>query len=103
MIYLDSSNITIPNLLNIDSSSYKLVLKNNVTNETFTLDASNISDNDLYYTFNLDSSGMAQNEYTITLYDDSSLCLGSFLAQKGIEINIKRTSFETDTQYIQFE
>lgn len=49
MIYLDSSIITIPNLLNIESEHYTLELKNNVTNETVTRDASNISDNELYY------------------------------------------------------
>ena len=59
MIYLDNNYIILPNLLNIDSSSYRLVLRNNVTNEKVTLDASNISDNELYYTFNIDSSSMA--------------------------------------------
>ena len=59
MVYLNNENIILPNLLNIDSSSYKLVLKNNVTNETVTLDASNISDNKLYYIFPLDASSMA--------------------------------------------
>ena len=45
MIYLDNGNIIVPNLLGIDSSIYTIVLKNNVTNEEFTLDASNLSDN----------------------------------------------------------
>lgn len=103
MIYLNNENIILPNLLNIDSSSYKLVLKNNVTNETVTLDASNISDNELYYIFPLDSSSMAQNEYTITLYDDTSQCLGSFLAQKGISTYKDVSSYINDMHYIQFE
>lgn len=59
MIYLDSSNITIPKLLDVDSSNYKVVLKNNVTNEEFILDASNNSDNDFYYSFSLDVSNLA--------------------------------------------
>lgn len=103
MIYLDSSIITIPNLLNIESEHYTLELKNNVTNETVTRDASNISDNELYYQFIIDASGMANNEYTVSLYDDSSVCLGSFIAQKGIRSEVKRTSFENDTEYIQFD
>lgn len=101
MIYLDE-NIYIPNLLGIDSSLYSIEIVNNVTNEKIILDASNISSNELYYQFNLDVDGMPQNEYTIVLYDDSSQCLGKFLAQKGIK-KVVRTSFEDDTQYIQFE
>ena len=102
MIYLDE-NIYIPNLLGIDSSLYSIEIVNNVTNEKITLDASNISSNELYYQFNLDVSQMPQNEYTIVLYDDSSQCLGKYLAQKGIRSEVKRTSFENDTKYIQFE
>ena len=102
MIYLDQ-NIYIPNLLGIDSSLYSIEIVNNVTNEKITLDASNISSNELYYQFNLDVSGMPQNEYTIVLYDDSSQCLGKYLAQKGIRSEVKRTSFENDTKYIQFQ
>ena len=102
MIYLDE-NIYIPNLLGIDSSLYSIEIVNNVTNEKIVLDASNISSNELYYQFNLDVSGMPQNEYTIVLYDDSSQCLGKYLAQKGIRSEVKRTSFENDTKYIQFE
>ena len=102
MIFLDSSIITIPNLLNIESEHYTLELKNNVTNETVTLNASNISDNELYYQFSIDASGMANNEYTVSLYDDSSQCLGKFLAQKGISSYKDVSSFINDTQYIQF-
>ena len=102
MLYLDE-NIYIPNLLGIDSSLYSIEIVNNVTNEKITLDASNISSNELYYQFNLDVSEMSQNEYTIVLYDDSSQCLGKYLAQKGIRSEVKRTSFENDTKYIQFE
>ena len=102
MIYLDQ-NIYIPNLLGIDSSLYSIEIVNNVTNEKIVLDASNISSNELYYQFNLDVSGMPQNEYTIVLYDDSSQCLGKYLAQKGIRSEVKRTSFENDTKYIQYE
>ena len=102
MIYLDE-NIYIPNLLGIDSSLYSIEIVNNVTNEKITLDASNISSNELYYQFNLDVSGMSNNEYTIVLYDDSSQCLGKYLAQKGIRSDVKRTSFENDTKYIQYE
>ena len=102
MIYLDN-NIYIPNLLGIDSSLYSIEIVNNVTNEKIVLDATNISSNELYYQFNLDVSGMPQNEYTIVLYDDSSQCLGKYLAQKGIRSEVKRTSFENDTKYIQFE
>ena len=102
MLYLDN-NIYIPNLLGIDSSLYSIEIVNNITNEKTTLDASNISSNELYYQFNLDVSGMPQNEYTIVLYDDSSQCLGKYLAQKGIRSEVKRTSFENDTKYIQYE
>lgn len=102
MLYLDQ-NIYIPNLLGIDSSLYSIEIVNNVTNEKITLDATNISSNELYYQFNLDVSGMPQNEYTIVLYDDSSQCLGKYLAQKGIASEVKRTSFENDTKYIQYE
>ena len=102
MLYLDSSIITIPNLLNIESEHYTLELKNNVTNETVTRDASNLSDNELYYQFIIDASGMANNEYTVSLYDDSSQCLGKFLAQKGISSYKDVSSFINDTQYIQF-
>ena len=102
MLYLDQ-NIYIPNLLGIDSSLYSIEIVNNVTNEKIVLDATNISSNELYYQFNLDVSGMPQNEYTIVLYDDSSQCLGKYLAQKGIRSDVKRTSFENDTKYIQFE
>lgn len=102
MIYLDEK-IYIPNLLGIDTSLYSIEIVNNVTNEKITLDASNISNNELYYQFDLDVSAMPQNEYTIVLYDDSSQCLGKFLAQKGIRSDVKRTSFENNTKYIQFE
>lgn len=102
MLYLDE-NIYIPNLLGIDSSLYSIEIVNNVTNEKNVIDASNISSNELYYQFNLDVSGMPQNEYTIVLYDDSSQCLGKYLAQKGIRSEVKRTSFENDTKYIQFQ
>lgn len=102
MLYLDQ-NIYIPNLLGIDSSLYSIEIVNNVTNEKITLDATNISSNELYFQFNLDVSGMPQNEYTIVLYDDSSQCLGKYLAQKGIRSEVKRTSFENDTKYIQYE
>ena len=102
MIYLNE-NIYIPNLLGIDSSLYSIEIVNNVTNEKTTIDASNISSNELYYQFNLDVSGMPQNEYTVVLYDDSSQCLGKYLAQKGIRSEVKRTSFENDTKYIEFE
>lgn len=102
MLYLDQ-NIYIPNLLGIDSSLYSIEIVNNVTNEKIVLDATNISSNELYYQFNLDVSGIPQNEYTIVLYDDSSQCLGKYLAQKGIRSDVKRTSFENDTKYIQFE
>lgn len=102
MIYLDE-NIYIPNLLGIDSSLYSIEIVNNVTNQKITLDASNISSNELYYQFNLDVSEMPQNEYTIVLYDDSSQCLGKYLAQKGIRSEVKRTSFENDTKYIEFD
>ena len=102
MLYL-GQNIYIPNLLGIDSSLYSIEIVNNVTNEKITLDATNISSNELYYQFNLDVSGMPQNEYTIVLYDDSSQCLGKYLAQKGIASEVKRTSFENDTKYIQYE
>ena len=102
MLYLDQ-NIYIPNLLGIDSSLYSIEIANNVTNDKITLDTSNISSNELYYQFNLDVSGMPQNEYTIILYDDSSQCLGKYLAQKGIRSEVKRASFENDTKYIQFQ
>ena len=102
MLYLDQ-NIYIPNLLGIDSSLYSIEIVNNVTNEKIVLDATNISSNELYYQFNLDVSEMPQNEYTIVLYDDSSQCLGKYLAQKGIRSEVKRTSFENDTKYIQYE
>ena len=49
MIYLKNENIIIPNLLGIESSRYKLVMHNNVTNEEIILDASNLSNNELYY------------------------------------------------------
>ena len=101
MIYLDE-NIYIPNLLGVDTSLYSIEIVNNVTNEKITLDASNISSNELYYQFNLDVSGLTNNEYTIVLYD-SSQCLGKYLAQKGISDEVKKTSFENDTKYIQFE
>ena len=80
MIYLFSNTIVIPNLYDIDSSSYRIELKNNVTNETFTQDVSNLSCNKLYYRFNLDVSSLSQNEYTMNVYDDASTFLGSFLA-----------------------
>jgi len=48
MIYLND-NIYIPNLLGIDSSLYSIEIVNNVTNDKITLDASNISSNELYY------------------------------------------------------
>lgn len=102
MIDLDQ-NIYIPNLLGIDSSLYSIEIVNNVTNEKIIIDATNISSNELYYQFNLDVSEMPQNEYTIVLYDDSSQCLGKYLAQKGIRSDVKRTSFENDTKYIQYE
>lgn len=102
MIYLDSSNIILPNLLDTDSSSYVLVFKNNVTNEKFALDASNISDNDLYFKFNIDASAMANDEYTVALYDSSLQCIGTYLAQKGIN-KVHKTSFNNDTEYIVFE
>ena len=102
MLYLDE-NIYIPNLLGVDSSLYSIEIVNNVTNEKTILDASNISNNELYYQFNLDVSEMSQNEYTIVLYDDSSQCLGKYLAQKGLRSEVKRTSFENDTKYIQYE
>ena len=102
MIYLENT-IYIPNLLGIDSPLYSIEIVNNVTNETLSLDASNLSSNELYYQFNLDVSGMPNNEYTIVLYDDSSQCLGKFLAQKGIVSEVNRTSFENDTKYIQYE
>ena len=102
MLYLEE-NIYIPNLLGIDSSLYSIEIVNNVTNEKTVIDSSNISSNELYYQFNLDVSGMPQNEYTVVLYDDSSQCLGKYLAQKGIRSEVKRTSFENDTKYIQFE
>ena len=102
MLYLEE-NIYIPNLLGIDSSLYSIEIVNNVTNEKTVIDSSNISSNELYYQFNLDVSGMPQNEYTIVLYDDSSQCLGKYLAQKGIRNDVKRTSFENDTKYIQYE
>lgn len=101
MIYLDE-NIYIPNLLGIDTSLYSIEIVNNVTNEKITLDASNISNNELYYQFSLDVSGWPNNEYTIVLYD-SSQCLGKYLAQKGISDEVQKTSFENDTKYIQFE
>lgn len=102
MIYLDSSIITIPNLLAIESSEYTLVIQNNITNIIHLYNAENVSENELYYQFNIDTSALANNEYTVSLYDDSSVCLGSFIAQKGIN-NIDRTVFNNDTQYIQFE
>lgn len=101
MIYLDE-NIYIPNLLGIDTSLYSIEIVNNVTNDKITLDASNISSNELYYQFSLDVSGLPNNEYTIVLYD-SSQCLGKYLAQKGISDEVQKTSFENDTKYIQFE
>lgn len=48
MIYLDE-NIYIPNLLGVDTSLYSIEIVNNVTNDKITLDASNISSNELYY------------------------------------------------------
>lgn len=102
MIYLDNENIVIPNLLGIDSSNYRIVLKNNVTNEEFSLDVSNLSDNELYYTFNIDSSRMASNEYTMHLYDDASVFLGEYLLQKGIN-KMQKQSFDHDTEYVVFE
>lgn len=102
MIYLDSSIITLPNLLDIDSSVYTIELRNNVTNEKVTLDASNLSDNELYYQFSLDSSSLSPNEYTITLFDSSANNLGTYLAQKGINKK-EHTVFNNDTTYVQFE
>lgn len=102
MIYLDE-NIYIPNLLGIDSSVYYVEFINNVTNEKVIKEASNLSSNELYYQFNLSASEMPDNEYTIVLYDDSSQCLGKYLAQKGINDEVQKTSFENDTKYIQFE
>jgi hypothetical protein len=49
MIYIDENIITIPNLLDIDTSLYSIEIVNNVTNEKIILDASNISNNELYY------------------------------------------------------
>lgn len=103
MIYLKNENIIIPNLLGIESSRYKLVMHNNVTNEEIILDASNLSNNELYYQFGIDASGMAQNEYTVSLYDDSSQCLGTFLAQNGISSYKDVSSFINDMHYIQFD
>lgn len=102
MIYLDSSNIILPNLLGTESGHFILEFKNNVTNETVTLQSLNYSDNELYYQFNIDASSMANNEYTVTLYDDSSQCLGVYLAQKGIN-KTNKTSFDNDTEYIVFK
>lgn len=102
MIYLDNENIVIPNILGIDSSSYRILLKNNVTNEEFVFDASNLSSNDLYYQFNLDASGLSSNEYTMHLFNDASVFLGEYLAQKGIN-KVHKTSFNNDTEYIVFE
>lgn len=102
MIYLNNENIIVPNLYGIDSSNYRIVLKNNVTNEEFTLDASNLSNNELYYSFNLDASSLSSNEYTITLYDDASTFLGEYLAQKGIN-KMQKQSFDHDTEYVVFE
>lgn len=104
MIYVnnDTESITIPNLLGIDSSNYRLVLHNNVTNEEFIIDASNNSENELYYSFILDTSSMSQNEYTIYLYDASTQYLGKFLVQKGIA-DASISSFESNQEYISFE
>ena len=102
MIYLDNENIIIPNLNGDQFINYTLVLKNNVTNETVILDASNLSDNELYYSFNLDVSSLSPNEYTICLYGDLESYLGEYLAQKGINKSEKEV-FENDTEYIQFE
>lgn len=103
MIYLDSSIITIPNILAIDSSEYTLAIRNNITNVIYLYNTENVSENELYYQFNIDTSVFDNNEYTIVLYDDSSQCLGKYLAQKGIRSDVKRTSFENDTKYIQFQ
>lgn len=103
MIYLNNENIVLPNLLGVDSSNYKLVLHNNVTNEEFILDVSNDSDNELYYSFVLDTSRMPQNEYTIYLYDASTQYLGKFLAQKGISTSKDASVFLNETTYIQFD
>lgn len=102
MIYLNNENIIIPNLIGIDSSNYTLVLKNNVTNEEFTLDASNISGNELYYSFNIDSSSLSSNEYTLHVYNDASVYLGEYLVQKGIN-KIQKQSFNNNVEYIVFE
>lgn len=102
MIYLDSSIITIPNLLAIESSEYTLVIRNNITNIIHLYNTENVSENELYYQFNIDTSTLANNEYTVSLYDDSSQCLGKYLAQKGISSYKDVSSFINDTQYIQF-
>lgn len=109
MIYVnnDTESITIPNLLGIDSSNYRLVLHNNVTNEEFIIDASNDSDNELYYSFVLDTSSMSQNEYTVSIdaYDtlnEDWIFIGKFLVQKGIA-DASISSFESNQEYISFE
>lgn len=102
MIYLNENIITIPNILGIDSSSYVLEFKNNVTNEIFTLEAQNQSDNEIYYQFVIDASQMARNEYKITLYDNASNNLGNYLAQYGI-VRPENLVYEQDTEYTQYE
>ena len=102
MIYFNEDYIIIPNLLGIDAENCTIMLHNNVTNEQFNLDVLNDSSNGIYYKFNFDSSSLSPNEYTVTLYDDSSQCLGTFLAQKGIS-QANMSCFNTATEYIQFE
>ena len=104
MIYLKNENIIIPNICGIYSDEYTLVLKNNVTNEEFEFTVKNESENNFYYSFKVDTSNLPDNEYTITLstvIDEETVSLGIYLAQKGIN-KAQKTSFNSDTEYIQF-
>lgn len=106
MIYLiNDENIIIPNICDIISDEFTLVLKNNVTNEEVEYTVQNESENDLYYSFSIDMSTLPNNEYTLklsTIIDGELVSLGTFLAQKSINKS-QKPSFDIDTEYIQFD
>ena len=105
MIYLKNKNIIIPNICDIYSDEYTLVLKNNVTNEEVEYTVQNESENNFYYSFKVDTSNLPDNEYTLklsTIIDGELVSLGTYLAQKGINKS-QKISFDIDTEYIQFD
>lgn len=83
--------------------NYTIILKNNISQESYTYNLEEVGDSALYYHFQDLEIDIPDGEYTYTLYGESEEILGEGLCRVGNVETQRNIEYNNERTYKQYE